>query len=171
MPISQLRTVLAAPLLLAALLPSSAMAGGRRTPQAKIPTILILRADLDGAAALPSNSEPATGDVLGTYDLATHVLKFQARFISLSGQATNARFHGPAAFDRTGGATVAAARPSARLVVGSAWLDDEAERDLLAGRWYFNVTTVKHPEGEIRGMVHVEPPLTPTDIPLISHPN
>jgi hypothetical protein len=123
--------------------------------------VLTVHADLDGAQALPGNGEPASGDVAGTYDTTTHVLKFQARFFFLTGQATNARFHGPAAIDLTASATVAAPRPAARLVVGSAWLDDEAERDLLAGRWYFNVTTEKHPEGEIRGIVHVERPLTP----------
>ncbi len=105
---------------------------------------------------MPSNSESASGDVIATYDTASHVLKFRARFIGLSGEATNARFHGPAAFDRLAAPTVAAPRPDARLVMGSAWLDPEEEHDLLAGRWYFNVTTQKHPTGEIRGMVHVE---------------
>jgi hypothetical protein len=119
--------------------------------------VWIIRADLDSAAALPSNSEPATGDVSGTYDCVTHILRFNARFLSLSGPALNAKFHGPAAIDRLAGATVAAPRPEARLVSGTAWLDDEQEQDLLQGRWYFNVTTEKHPQGEIRGMVHVTP--------------
>ena len=118
-------------------------------------TLLSIAADLDGAAALPSNSESATGDVTGTYDPVTHVLRFQARFLNLTGPATNAKFHGPAAIDRDGWATVAAARPEARLVSGTALLDAEEEQDLLAGRWYFNVTTAKHPQGEIRGMVHI----------------
>lgn len=121
------------------------------------PTVWQIHADLDAAAALPSSSEAATGDVVGTYDSTTHVLRYNARFLSLSGPALNARFHGPAAFDRTAGATVAAARPEARLVSGTAWLDAEEEQDLLEGRWYFNVTTVKHPQGEIRGMVHATP--------------
>ncbi len=133
-------------------------AGGRKkdSKTSGTPTTLIsFTANLDGAAALPSNSESATGDVTGTYDPQTHVLRFQARFLNLTGPATNAKFHGPAAIDRGGWATVAAARPESRLVSGTAWLDAEEEQDLLAGRWYFNVTTVKHPQGEIRGMVHV----------------
>jgi hypothetical protein len=132
-------------------------AGGSKRPYAekRNPAVLNLHADLDTAAALPSNAESATGDVIATYDTATHVLKFRAYFVGLTGEATNARFHGPAAFDRAAAPTVAAARPAARLVVGSAWLDTEEEHDLLAGRWYFNVTTEKHPDGEIRGMVHI----------------
>jgi len=133
-------------------------AGGRKKDSRTLatPTTLIsITANLDGAAALPSNSESATGDVTGTYDPQTHVLRFQARFLNLTGPATNAKFHGPAAIDRDGWATVAAARPEARLVSGTAWLNSEEEQDLLAGRWYFNVTTMKHPQGEIRGMVHV----------------
>jgi hypothetical protein len=133
-------------------------AGGRKKDSRTLttPTSLIsITANLDGPAALPSNSEAATGDVTGTYDPQTHVLRFQARFLNLTGPATNAKFHGPAAIDRDGWATVAAARPEARLVSGTAWLNSEEEQDLLAGRWYFNVTTTKHPQGEIRGMVHV----------------
>lgn len=136
--------------------------GGNKTTTApKSAAILKLHADLDGAAALPGNGEAATGDLIATYDTSTHVLKFYAHFVGLSGQATNARFHGPAAFDRTAAPTVAAPRPEARLVEGTAWLDQEEEQDLLEGRWYFNVTTEKHPDGEIRGMVHTQPTETP----------
>jgi len=144
-------------LLFAGALPLSAAEHGKANTTATTPNVWIIRADLDSAAALPSNSEPATGDVTGTYDRTTHILRFNARFLSLSGPALNAKFHGPAAFDRLAGAIVAAPRPEARLVSGTAWLDDEQEQDLLEGRWYFNVTTQKHPQGEIRGMVHVTP--------------
>jgi hypothetical protein len=142
-------------LLFAAVLPLLA-ASGAKDALAR-PTVWVIRADLDAASALPSNSEPATGDVTGTYDASTHILRYNARFLSLTGPATYARFHGPAAFDRVAGATVAAPRPEARLVSGTAWLDKEEEQDLLAGRWYFNVTTARHPQGEIRGMVHATP--------------
>ncbi len=143
-------------LLLTSFSSTYAEGGNKRTTIVKSPTLLSFHADLDGAAALPGNSESASGSVVATYDVSTHVLKFYAHFVGLSGQATNARFHGPAAFDRTAGATVAAPRPEARLVEGTAWLDREEEQDLLAGRWYFNVTTEKHPAGEIRGMVHLQ---------------
>lgn len=126
-----------------------------RAAVAALPRVYVFKADLDGAVALPSNSEPASGDVAGTYDPETHVLRFNARFLNLSGPATNAKFFSAAAIDRVGWATVAAARPDARLVTGTAWLDQEEEQELLAGRWYFNVTTEKHPEGEIRGAVRL----------------
>ncbi|SDE92715.1 CHRD domain-containing protein [Terriglobus roseus] len=117
--------------------------------------VYLFKADLDGAIALPGNSEPASGDVAATYDAETHVLRFNARFLNLSGPATNAKFFSAAAIDRVGWATVAAARPDARLVTGTAWLDQEEEQELLAGRWYFNVATEKHPNGEIRGAVRL----------------
>jgi hypothetical protein len=145
-------------LLLSTFSAAHAVGGIKTTPNLKQASVLKLHADLDGAAALPGNSEAASGEVIATYDRSTHVLRFYAHFVGLSGQATNARFHGPAAFDRAAGATVAAPRPEARLVEGSAWLDREQELDLLAGRWYFNVTTEKHPAGEIRGMVHIQNP-------------
>jgi hypothetical protein len=111
--------------------------GGNKSTTIATPlTTLTFHADLDAAAALPGNSEAASGEVVGTYDKSTHVLKFYAHFVGLSSPVTNARFHGPAAFDRTASATVAAPRPDARLVEGTAWLDPEQEQDLLEGRWY-----------------------------------
>jgi hypothetical protein len=138
---------------------SPASASGRkkdvRSSTVPLAKVYAFKVDLDGAAALPGNSEPASGDVVGTYDPETHVLRFNARFLNLSGPATNAKFFSAAAIDRIGWATVAAARPDARLVTGTAWLDREEEQELLAGRWYFNVTTEKHPQGEIRGAVRL----------------
>ena len=152
-----LRKALAGVLLLASFSFMRAEGGNKGVPTTKQASVFTFHADLDGAAALPGNSESASGEVVATYDKSTHVLKFYAHFVGLSSPATNARFHGPAAFDRTAAATVAAPRPEARLVEGTAWLDSEEEQDLLAGRWYFNVTTEKHPAGEIRGMVHLQP--------------
>lgn len=146
------------PMLLGAVFMPSLHADGRKKDARAAPaltTIVTFQAALNGAAALPGNSEPATGDVTGSYDPQTHVFRFNAHFYELSGPATNAKFHGPAAFDRGGWATVAAPRPESRFVAGTAVLDSEEEQDLLEGRWYFNVTTAKHPEGEIRGMVHI----------------
>ena len=135
------------------------LASGRkkdiRSSTAPLSKVYEFKADLNGAVALPGNSEAASGDVAGTYDQETHVLRFNARFLNLSGPATNAKFFSAASIDRIGLATVAAARPNARLVTGTAWLDPEEEQELLAGRWYFNVTTEKHPEGEIRGVVRL----------------
>lgn len=114
-------------LLAVFLLPLLVTAEGRKSASGNtnLSTVVGIHADLDAAAAIPGNSEPATGDVIGTYDTVTHVLRFRARFFDLSGPATNARFHGPAAFDRTSWAVVAAPRPEARLVEGTAWLDRE----------------------------------------------
>ncbi|WP_334243006.1 CHRD domain-containing protein [Terriglobus sp. ADX1] len=141
------------------LIANSASASGRKKDFHSVPVplarVYAFKADLDGAVALPSNSEPASGDVAGTYDPETHVLRFNARFLNLSGPATNAKFFSAAAIDRVGLATVAAPRPDARLVTGTAWLDQEEEQELLAGRWYFNVTTEKHPQGEIRGAIRL----------------
>ena len=154
-----LLNVVAGMFLLPAFLDTHAEGGNsKRATFVKPGSVLTLHAELDGAAALPVNSDGATGDVVATYDPSTHVLKFHAYFVGLSGPATNARFHGPAAIDRPAGATVAAPRPEARLVEGTAWLDHEQEQDLLEERWYFNVTTEKHPDGEIRGMLRLQSP-------------
>jgi|GEM_PF-525955 len=153
------RFLISAAVLTFVLAANPILASGRkkdfRSAAAALPRVYAFKAELDGAIALPSNSEPASGDVAGTYDPETHVLRFNARFLNLSGPATNAKFFSAAAIDRVGWATVAAARPDARLVTGTAWLDQEEEQELLAGRWYFNVTTEKHPEGEIRGAVRL----------------
>jgi hypothetical protein len=109
-------------------------------------------ATLNGASEVPPNATTGTGMAMATLDTATKMFDYTLTFSGLTGPATAAHFHGPAAPGANAGPTV----PIASLtspVKGSATLTDAQIADLKAGKWYVNVHTMAHPPGEIRGQV------------------
>jgi hypothetical protein len=110
-------------------------------------------ATLKGADEVPANTEAGTGTVSATYDTATKVFKYTATYSGLTGPATAAHFHGPAAPGANAAPVVPVAPPVASPINGTATLTDAQAADLAAGKWYFNVHTDAHKGGEIRGQV------------------
>jgi hypothetical protein len=117
-------------------------------------TMYNISATLTGAQESPPVTTNGTGTATGTYDATSNTLTYNVSWSNLSGNATVAHFHGPAAigtnasvivpFTFTAGATSAS---------GTATLTDAQETDLLNGLWYANVHTQAHGGGEIRGQV------------------
>ena len=117
-------------------------------------TMYNISATMNGAQESPAVTTNGTGTVTGTYDKNTKTLSYTVNWTNLSGNATIAHFHGPAApgtnasvvvpFSFTAGATSA---------TGTTTLTDQQESDLLNGLWYANVHTQAHGGGEIRGQV------------------
>jgi hypothetical protein len=70
----------------------------------------------------------------------------------LSGPASAAHFHGPAAPGQNAGVIVPFPNPESPIR-GEATLTEAQAADLLAGRWYVNVHSRAHPGGEIRAQV------------------
>ena len=107
---------------------------------------------LDGASEVPATASTAAGSVTASVDTATKQLTWKGSYNGLTGDATAAHFHGPAA----AGANAGAAIPITALkspFTGSAALTDAQIAELTAGKWYVNVHTAKNPNGEIRGQV------------------
>jgi hypothetical protein len=73
----------------------------------------------------------------------------------LTGPATTAGFHGPAARGKTG-ATIYAVADASSPISGEARLTDDQMTQLHKGLWHFNVATAANPEGEIRGQLREE---------------
>ena len=111
------------------------------------------KADLSGAAQVPPNATKGTGTLAATYDPASKKLSYTVTYKDLSGPATAAHFHGPAAAGANAGVVVPAAAPLASPIKGEATLTDAQAADLLAGRYYLNIHTAAHKGGEIRGQV------------------
>ena len=110
--------------------------------------------DLTAAAEVPPTDSTGTGKLEATLDTDTKVLTWSITYDGLSGPATAAHFHGPAAADANAGPVVPI--PDDKLaspITGEATLDDAQIADLQAGMWYFNVHTEKFPDGEIRGQL------------------
>jgi hypothetical protein len=110
-------------------------------------------ATLNGATEVPPKSPAGTGELLATLDTATKTLTYTLTYQGLTGPATAAHFHGPAAAGANAGVVVPIAPPLDNPVHGSAKLTDAQIKDLEAGKWYANVHTAANPGGEIRGQV------------------
>ncbi len=111
-------------------------------------------ATLEASSEVPPNDSKGTGAVTATYDTASKKLTYTATYTGLSGPATAAHFHGPAAVGANAPPVVPV--PPAGLatpIKGEATLTDAQAADLQAGKWYFNVHTAAHGPGEIRGQV------------------
>jgi hypothetical protein len=111
---------------------------------------MMFKADLKAASEVPPTNSTAAGAADITVDTATKKLSWIVTSSGLTGDATAAHFHGPAAPTENADPVVDI---SASLASGSADLTDQQLADLQAGKWYLNIHTEKFPDGEIRGQV------------------
>ena len=112
--------------------------------------MLAFKADLKAASEVPPTDSTATGTATIDVDTATKELKWTIQYSGLTGDATAAHFHGPAAVGENAGPAVDI---SGKIESGSATLTDAQLADLQAGKLYINIHTAKFPDGEIRGQV------------------
>ncbi|WP_378950093.1 CHRD domain-containing protein [Mesorhizobium sp. ANAO-SY3R2] len=108
------------------------------------------KADLKAASEVPPTDSKATGTADVTVDTATKKLSWKVNAGGLTGDATAAHFHGPAAVGKNAPPMVDI---SSSVASGSADITDQQLADLQAGKWYLNIHTQKFPDGEIRGQV------------------
>ncbi len=107
--------------------------------------IIHFGATLTGAGA-------GKGELTAELETTEHTLAYRATYSGLTGPATAAHFHGPAAPGANAPPVVMVTDPSSPI--GSSVLLNQAQQDdLLAGKWYFNVHTQANPAGEIRGQL------------------
>jgi CHRD domain len=109
---------------------------------------------LTSANEVPPNTSPGKGEANVDYDKASKKLTYKLTYSGLTGDATAAHFHGPAAPGANAGVVIPIGSGApANPTEGSATLTDAQAADLLAGKWYVNVHTKANPGGEIRGQV------------------
>ena len=112
-----------------------------------------MKATLDGKSEVPPNTSAGRGSADIDYDAASKKLSWKVTYSGLSGPATAAHFHGPAAAGANAGVKVPIPNPATSPIEGSVTLTDEQAADLAAGKYYINVHTAANPGGEIRGQV------------------
>jgi hypothetical protein len=111
-------------------------------------------ASLKGATEVPPTDSKGTGTVTAAYDTASKKLTYSVTYSGLTGPATAAHFHGPAAAGANAPPVVPVpATALADPIKGDATLTDAQADDLAAGKWYFNIHTAANKGGEIRGQV------------------
>ena len=112
-----------------------------------------LKADLKGASEVPPKETSGAGTVTATLDTDTNQLKYHVVYNGLTGPVVAAHFHGPAGEGVNAKPQVPVKGPYEAAIDGSATITDEQAKDLLDGKWYFNLHTAANPGGEIRGQV------------------
>jgi len=110
-------------------------------------------ADLEAASETPPTTSNGTGQATITYDTVTKRLTWSITYKGLTGKATAAHFHGPAAVGASAPPLIPITGKLASPIKGHATLTADEIKDLEGGMLYFNIHTAKNPNGEIRGQV------------------
>jgi hypothetical protein len=105
-----------------------------------------------GANEVPPTSSAGTGTLEATLNKDTNQLHWRVVYSDLSGPATAAHFHGPAATGKSAG-VVLGFKSAQSPIEGDATLTPVQAADVLAGLWYANVHTRANPGGEIRAQL------------------
>ena len=111
---------------------------------------------LTGAQQVPPVQTSGSGTAALTWDPATRVVTWSITYSGLSGPATMAHFHGPAAEGKNAPVVVWLSKkgsPATSPMTGKETLTPAQAAQFEAGDWYINVHTAAHPAGEIRGQV------------------
>ena len=116
---------------------------------------LTFKASMTTAQEVPPTNSKGKGEVTATYDTASKKLSWKGSYSDLSGPATAAHFHGPAAAGKNAGVAVPifAGGAAKSPFEGSATLTDAQAKELMAGEWYANIHTATNKAGEIRGQM------------------
>jgi CHRD domain len=114
---------------------------------------LHFQATLDGKSEVPPTTSAGTGQLLATLDTTSKTLSYTLTFENLTGPATAAHFHGPAAAGASAGVAVAIGTAVTSPMTGTATLTDDQIKGLTSGKWYVNIHTDANKGGEIRGQV------------------
>ena len=118
----------------------------------------ILSGSASGSQEVPAVTTNASGTLNGSYNSSTNTLSYNITWTGLSGAASVAHFHGPAATGVSAGVLLPIAITTAGTdgsAAGSVIVADSVETALLGGNVYYNVHTPANPDGEIRGQVSV----------------
>jgi hypothetical protein len=115
--------------------------------------IIKFTAALNGASETPANPSAGKGTASVALDTDAKHITWTITYAGLSGPATMAHFHGPAAAGVAAGVVVPITGALASPIKGDAEVDDGQIGDLRGGLWYVNVHSALYPKGEIRGQL------------------
>lgn len=107
-------------------------------------------ADLTGSAEVPPNDSPATGTAEVTVDSDEGTVSWSVTVQDLTGDPVAAHIHGPATAEENAPPVI---DMSDSLMDGSADITEAQIGELEDGKYYVNVHTEEHPDGEIRGQL------------------
>ena len=119
-------------------------------------------AELTGANEVPANTTAGTGEAWIIIDPQNNSVRWTVTYEGLTGPATGAHIHGPAAEDANADVIIdlgtgdTAGRYDSPIQGETTGLTAEQMTQVEAGQWYVNIHTEANPAGEIRGQVEVK---------------
>ncbi len=112
------------------------------------------QATLKASSEVPPKDSAGTGTLTATLNAETNEFKYHIEFSGLTGPVVGAHFHGPAAVGTNAKPQIPIKTSSiVSPIDGSATLTPDQAKDLLDGKWYFNLHTSANPGGEVRGQL------------------
>lgn len=112
-------------------------------------------ATLAASEEVPPNSSQGRGTAEVRVNTTTNQVRWTTNWSGLTGAATMAHIHGPAAKGANAGVVVpmAGVTGQAGSAQGNGTLTQAQYGDLAAGLYYVNIHTAQNPGGEIRGQL------------------
>lgn len=107
-------------------------------------------ADMTAGDATPPSDSKGKGTADVTVDTDAKKVMWTVKIDDLTGDATAAHIHGPAAKGEKAAPEIDLSKA---IMSGSAAITDAQVADIKAGKTYVNVHTAKFPDGEIRGQL------------------
>jgi hypothetical protein len=112
------------------------------------------RATLSAASEMPPANSRAWGYFEAVYRPSTKVLEYRLNLVGLSSPITMGYLQGPAGPDENAQQVAPINIPIYDYTIwDGVTLTEQQAAQVLAGRWYVNVLTVNHPDGEVRGQI------------------
>jgi hypothetical protein len=109
---------------------------------------------LSGDNEVPAVTTNGNGTAFLLLDMQTNTLTWTIEYADMTGPATGAHIHGPAAAGENAEVVVDLGGEGLESPIeGQMALDQEQVDQLVAGNWYVNVHTEANPGGEIRGQI------------------
>lgn len=140
-----LRTALAASLV------SLTLAGCGMMPSQKMQ---IFEASLSPSQEVPVTASSGSGAAEVQFNENTNKVSWKVTYSGLSGSATGAHIHGPAAMGANAGVVIPlTGNLDAQPIMGEMTVTAAQYADMAAGLYYVNIHTAKFPGGEIRGQL------------------
>jgi len=118
--------------------------------------VLTVTGSASGAQEVPAVTSNGTATLTGSFNDNTNVFSYTINWTGLSGDVVVAHFHGPAAAGTNASPIIdltVTTNGTSGNITGTTTLDATSEGYLKAGTLYYNLHTVMHPGGEIRGQV------------------
>ena len=112
--------------------------------------MLKFHTDMAAGEETPATDSKGKGTADVTVDTDTKKVSWTVKVDGLTGDATAAHIHGPAAVGEKAGPEI---DMSKAIMEGSADITDAQIADIKAGKTYVNVHSAKFPDGEIRGQL------------------